>query len=192
MYNKIYIKQLLYRRKIKLNNKKTLNDILEDFQKIEMKIIENQGEINDTLENMLQLNDCELKEKLDGYEDFIKYLDGQIEYLKKMESHYNKRRKVLENSIVKCRESMVRAFDLTDSSKIKTFNYNFSICESESWKLDENVLSEEDKKQLLDKGLAKSVFKPSLADIKSDYKDMSDEDRPDWIVIEKKKYIRVS
>jgi len=192
MYYKIYIKQLLYRRKNILEKKKTLNSILEEYQKIEMKIIDNQGEVDNNLEDLLNLNECELKDKLDGYEGFIKYLDGQISYLKDMETHYNKRRRVLENSISKCKESMARALDLTDNNKIKTFNYNFSLCESESWKLNEDDLEDRIKEELIDKGLAKLIFKPSMSEIKSEYKELSDEKRPKWLLVEKKKYVRVS
>ena len=122
-------------------------------------------------------------------EGFIKYLDGQISYLKDMETHYNKRRRVLENSISKCKESMVRALDLTDNNKIKTFNYNFSLCESESWKLNEDDLEDTIKEELIDKGLAKLIFKPSMSEIKSEYKELSDEKRPKWLLVEKKKYV---
>ena len=76
------------------NEKKTLNSILEDYQSIEMKIIDNEGEINENIEKLLDINESEIKDKLDGYEGFVKYLQGQIEYLKNMENHYNKRRKV--------------------------------------------------------------------------------------------------
>ena len=65
--------------------KKTLNDILDDYHLIESKIIENNGELDQNLEELLHLNTCELGDKLDGYENFIKYLDGQIDYLKKMQ-----------------------------------------------------------------------------------------------------------
>ena len=173
-------------------NKKTLNDILEDYQSIEMQIIDNQGEVNDKLEELLNLNNVELKEKLDGYEGFIKYLNGQISYLKEMELHYNKRRKILENSITRCKDSMVRALNFTGEKKIKTLSYNFSLCESESWDINHDELDENIKIELVNEGLATMVFKPSLNEIKSNYKHASEQDRPKWIKVEKTSYIRVS
>ena len=192
MYYNIYIKQLLYRRKNKLEKKKTLNSILEEYQKIEMKIIDNQGEVDNNLEDLLNLNECKLKDKLDGYEGFVKYLQGQIEYLKNMESHYNKRRKILEKSVSQCKDSMVRAFSITGSTKIKTKNYNFSLCESESWEIDYDSLGQDVKDSLLSKGLAKNIFKLSMKDLKAAYKTMSDKEKPEWLMIDKKSYIRVS
>ena len=67
-------------------NTKTLNDILDDYQNIEMKIIENDGEIDSLIEDSLEINKSELEDKLDGYEGFIKYLEGQTSYLKEMEN----------------------------------------------------------------------------------------------------------
>ena len=174
------------------NEKKTLNSILEDYQSIEMKIIDNEGEINENIEKLLDINETEIKDKLDGYEGFIKYLQGQIEYLKNMENHYNKRRKVLENSVGQCKDSMVRAFSVTGTKKIKTMNYNFSLCESESWEVDCDGLDQNIRDSLLSQGLAKNIFKLSMSDLKSAYKTMPDKERPEWIIVDKKSYIRIS
>ena len=84
------------------DNKKSLNDILNDYQILENELISSNGEIDDDLENKLNLHEKELGDKLDGYEHFVRYLKGKIEYLKSMEIHYAKRRKVLENSIKRC------------------------------------------------------------------------------------------
>ena len=67
-------------------NTKTLNEILNDYQSIEMKIINNEGEIDENIEDLLDINESELRDKLDGYEGFVKYLDGQVSYLKEMET----------------------------------------------------------------------------------------------------------
>ena len=174
------------------NENKTLNRILEDYQSIEIKIIDNEGEVNEDIEQLLNINETEIKDKLDGYEGFVKYLQGQIEYLKNMESHYNKRRKILEKSVNQCKDSMVRAFSITGSTKIKTKNYNFSLCESESWEIDYDSLGQDVKDSLLSKGLAKNIFKLSMNDLKAAYKTMSDKEKPEWLMIDRKSYIRVS
>ena len=173
-------------------NTKTLNEILDDYQAIEMKIIDNEGEINHIIEDLLQINESELKDKLDGYEGFVKYLDGQISYLKEMETHYLKRRKVLENSVKKCKDSMVRALALTDLKKVKTLNYNFSLCESESWDANVEEISQNEKDELIKGGLAENIFKLSMSNIKSHYKGFLNKDVPSWIKVSKNSYIRVS
>ncbi len=173
-------------------NTKTLNEILDDYQNIEMKIIENDGEVDNFIEDSLEINKSELEDKLDGYEGFIKYLEGQISYLKEMEAHYLKRRRVLEKSIKRCKGSMVRALSLTDLNKIKTPNYNFSLCESESWDADMEYISEDEKNRLIKDGFAENIFKLSMSSIKSHYKSSSDAELPEWIKVSKNSYIRVS
>ena len=170
--------------------KKTLNDILDDYHLIESKIIENNGELDQNLEELLHLNACELGDKLDGYENFIKYLDGQIDYLKNMESHYSKRKKVLENTKSRCKDSMVRAFSSTSLSKIKTANYNFSFCESESWSVDVDSIEDDVKEKLIKDGLAQNIFKVSLSELKAKYKDLKKDEKPKWVSVDKKNYIR--
>ena len=65
-----------------IDNKKSLNDILNDYQILENELISSNGEINEDLENKLNLHEKELGDKLDGYEHFVRYLKGKIEYLK--------------------------------------------------------------------------------------------------------------
>ena len=77
--------------------KKTLNDILLNYQSIEVELIENNGEITENIEKELLLNESDLEEKMDGYEKFTRYLKHQSEYLKSLEEHYNKRRKIIDN-----------------------------------------------------------------------------------------------
>ena len=83
-------------------NKKTLNDILSNYQDLEKDLIENDGELTDDIEDKLRINNLDLSEKLNGYEKFVRYLKHQSEYLKSMEEHYTKRRKTIENSILRC------------------------------------------------------------------------------------------
>ena len=82
-----------------MNNNNSLNQIIENFQNIEIKLIESDGEISEDTENLIINNEEELSSKLDGYEKFARYLKGQVEYLKSIEEQYTKRRKVLDNSI---------------------------------------------------------------------------------------------
>ena len=173
-------------------DKKSLNDILQSYQSLEMMIIENEGEVDHDIEGMLQINEVELKDKLDGYQGFVKYLEGQINYLKLMEAHYLRRRRILEKQVQRCRDSMVRAFSITDSKRIKTLNYNFTMCESESWSVDDEHLEDDIKDDLLDKGLAENIFKLSMSGIKSKYKNIKEDDRPKWIKVKKNPYIRTS
>ena len=172
------------------NNKKTLNDILDDYKLIEAKIIDNEGALDESVENLLNLNESDLKDKLDGYENFIRYLYGQVSYLKDMENHFNKRRVILEKSTKKYKDSMVRALSMTGNNKIKTNNFNFSLCKSETWGIDTELLDENIKNDLIEDGLAESVFTPSIIKIRNAFKNKKD--KPEWLIVGENEYIRVS
>tara|TARA_Y100001960_G_C14426253_1_gene705457 strand:- start:134 stop:655 length:522 start_codon:yes stop_codon:yes gene_type:complete len=169
-------------------NKHTLNDIISNFQNIELKLIDSEGELTEEIESLLISNDADLSEKLDGYEKFVRYLKGQIDFLKNLEEQYSYRRKVIENSIKRSKERMLNAMIITGKNKIKTAEFNFSINESEKWIVDEDQLDLEKKTELIENGLAKNIFKLSISQIKDKYKN---EEIPEWINVEKNKHLRV-
>lgn len=173
------------------DNKKSLNDILNDYQILENELISSNGEIDDNLENKLNLHEKELGDKLDGYEHFVRYLKGKIEYLKSMETHYAKRRKVLENSIKRCKNSMTSSLLITGKSKIQTSDFNFSLGKSQKWSVNTDILTDEEKNNLIEKELAENTFKIRLSDVKAEYSDITTDDLPEWIDIEESEFIKV-
>jgi len=167
--------------------KHTLNDIIKKFQDIENLILESEGMISDEIEEKLIDNEADLSIKLDGYEKFSRYLKGQIGYLKSTEAQYAKRRKTIENSIIRIRDRMLNAMLVLGKSKVKTVEYSFSVGETEKWNIVSDIMTESVKSNLVNQGLAESIFKPNLTQIKNEYK----EDIPEWISIEKNKHLRV-
>jgi hypothetical protein len=172
-------------------NKKSLNDILNEYQIIENELISSDGEISEELENKLNLHKKELGDKLDGYEHFVRYLKGKIEYLKNMENHFSQRRKALENSIKRCKNSMTSSLLITGKSKIQTSDFNFSLGKSKKWSVNIDLLDDEEKLSLIEKDLAENSFQIKLSDIKSEYSSIDSDDIPEWINIEESDFIKV-
>lgn len=173
------------------DNNKSLNDILNEYQLLENELISTNGEIDEDLENKLNLHEKELGEKLDGYEHFVRYLKGKVEYLKSMENHYSKRRKVLENSIKRCKNSMTSSLVITGKNKIQTSDFNFSLGKSQKWSINIEIMNEDDKVELIDKNLAENTFQVKLSDIKTEFSNIDSEDIPEWINIEETDFIKV-
>jgi len=173
------------------DNNKSLNDILNEYQLLENELISTNGEINEDLESKLNLHEKELGEKLDGYEHFVRYLKGKVEYLKSMENHYSKRRKVLENSIKRCKNSMTSSLVITGKNKIQTSDFNFSLGKSQKWSINIEIMNENDKVELIDKNLAENTFQVKLSDIKTEFSNTDSEDIPEWINIEETDFIKV-
>tara|TARA_Y100001970_G_scaffold85522_1_gene107879 strand:- start:1394 stop:1909 length:516 start_codon:yes stop_codon:yes gene_type:complete len=171
-----------------MSNNKSLNDILSNYQSLELELIESGGELTEDIEKKICDNADDLLNKMDGYEKFIRYLKKQSEYLQSMEEHYYKRRKVIENSIQRCKGSMINALKITGNTKLKTNEFNFSINMSKKWKIDESSLNDKLKDFLISNGLAENKFKLNISAIKSNYK----EEIPDWVEIIENEYIRVS
>ena len=171
-----------------MTNSRTLNDIIKKFQEIESMLLEADGEISDDIESQLIENESNLSSKLDGYQKFSTYLNGQVEYLKSVEEQYVKRRKTIENSIKRLRERMLNAMLVTGNDKIKTTEHNYSVSESEKWIVNIDNIDEEIKLDLVKQGLGENVFKTNLSEVKNKFKN---DKVPDWITIEKNKYLRV-
>ena len=106
-----------------------------------------------------------------------------------MEEHYSKRRKTLENSITRCRQSMTNALLMTDNTKVKTDDFNFSLGKSQKWCVNSDALDEESKNNLINKGLAENIFKIKLANLKNEFSEYKE--IPDWVKIEESEFIKV-
>ena len=149
--------------------KKTLNDIIKQYQELEERLIESGGALDDELEGALAENAESLGHKLDGYAGFIGYLKGQIEYLKSEAEHFASRAKTFGNSIDAMRARMAFAMETTGESKIKTADHSYSIRTTESWKLKD--IDKDTEEELIDEGLGEYQFKADMKAIKGEYKD---------------------
>ncbi|MCF7839770.1 MAG: siphovirus Gp157 family protein [Candidatus Marinimicrobia bacterium] len=158
--------------------KQTLNDILKDFHDIEEMLIESGGELTPDIEQLLDQNAVDLDSKLDGYASFIDYLKGQVEYLKNVEAQFKDHRQTVENAIRRMKSRVLYALKATGNEKHKTAMHSYSIKLSESWKVDEDRLDQEQKGDLVADGLAEFVFKPSITGLKNAYKGAP---IPDWV-----------
>ena len=107
-----------------------------------------------------------------------------------MEEHYSKRRKTLENSIIRCKTSMINALLIKGQDKLKTDDFNFSLGKSEKWSINIDLLDNIQKENLIDEGLAENLFKPKISEIKNKFS-ISNDERPKWIEIEKTDFIKV-
>ena len=114
-----------------------------------------------------------------------------MNYLKGMEDLYVKRRRILENSVQKCRQSMVNALAVTGKKNIKTKEFSFTVGRTERWEVNPDLLSEDIKNVLIEEGCAENTFKLNLNKFKIKYK-QEGEEVPEWININENLFIRVS
>ena len=171
-----------------MKKKKTLNEIISEYHRIEASILDNEGVVDNELESILEINNIEIGEKLNGYEKFTRYLKNQVQYLKDMELQYSKKRKILEKSMEYYRDCMAKAMEVTGLSNVKTAEFSFSLNQSEKWVIDTEKINDELQTELIEKGLAENIFKPNLREIKNEFREVGD--KPKWVDIVKNKFIK--
>ena len=86
---------------------------------------------------------------------------------------------------------MTNSLVVTGKNKVETNDFNFSLGKSQKWSIDMDLLDDNQKVDLVEKGLAENVFQIKLADVKTEYSDINDEEKPEWIKIEENNFIKV-
>jgi hypothetical protein len=79
----------------------TLKALVKDLNALEELIIENDGQVCETLESWMQINESNIADKVDGYNFLIARLEKSAEFFKDKEAEYYAARKVYENQITR-------------------------------------------------------------------------------------------
>ncbi|MEI8033007.1 MAG: siphovirus Gp157 family protein [Chlorobiaceae bacterium] len=154
----------------KLPVKQTLAEIIYLYHDIEEELLSSGGEITPEIERRITANESALGDKMDAMAGVISYLKGQATYLKGEAEQYANRAKTLLNSVEGLRERMTFALVETGGErKLKTAKHSFSVSETESWSIRDDV-TEKEREHLVEIGWAEWVFKPLISLIKDDVK----------------------
>ena len=86
---------------------------------------------------------------------------------------------------------MTSSLLLTGKNKIQTSDFNYSLGKSKKWSINEDLINEDQRQELINKELAENIFQIKLSDIKSEYKTMDSTDLPEWINIDESEFIKV-
>jgi hypothetical protein len=165
--------------------KKTLNNLIDEYRNIEDLIIDASGEITPDIEAMLESFGDALGAKLDGYAGVIGYMKGQIEYLKAEAEQYTSRAKALSNSVDAMRERMTFAMVEVGEAKIKTEKHSYSVRTTQSWRL-ANDLPDSRLREIQGLGYGKFDFKLDVKAVKD-----GEPEAPDFIVVTEKQSITI-
>jgi len=169
----------------------TLNALIEQYNSIVQQIIEADGIMTPEIESQIADTEEAIGYKLDGYTGFINYCKGQVEYLNSEADQYTSRAKTLKAAIVVLRERMVFAVQATGETKIKTAKHSYSLRESESWRINEELFSNGDLDGLVSEGFAERSYAVDMKALKSKYANISDDERPEYIEVTTKTSITI-
>lgn len=164
----------------------TLNELLAEFREIEDMLIESGGELTPEIEKRLDQNNTDIETKLDNYANFIQHLKGQAEAVKTWEDQLKSRRTAIKNSIDQLREHALYGLISTGQSKIKTAFHSFSVRETRSWKIRENI-DRATMDDMANSGYAEWEFKPRIKALQDAYGD----NPPKFIEVIKNKSLNI-
>lgn len=100
-----------------------LYKLTESYLKLQQKIEDGGEGLEDTLESITDA----IEEKADGYGKIIKNIEAQIEAIKNEEKRLSDRRKSLESSVKRLKDSLYESMKLTETKRIKSELFTFNI-----------------------------------------------------------------
>jgi len=105
----------------------TLKTIRADILALESLLIENDAEINSTLEEWMKINEQNLAEKIDGYYLLISHLETSCEFYKEREKEAYTVRKTYENQISRMKDNIKFTMSELDTLELKGNNYRYKL-----------------------------------------------------------------
>ena len=147
----------------------TLNEIVERHYKIDLALMENGGELTPEIESMLDENNINFDDKLDGYARFINHLKTQSAGLKSRVAELNARKKSLDNTILNLRDRMIFAMKERNIASTKTAEFTFSYSVKKGYEVVEDSIPDDLTPELIDSGMLEFVKKFDKTAIKKKY-----------------------
>lgn len=107
----------------------TIKDIVKDVIALEQLVLEQDGELNETLEVWMQLNADNMADKIDGYSYFIDRLEIGMDYLKAKENELKAARKAYENMIERLQFNLRLTMDMLNIDELRGHDYRYKRTE---------------------------------------------------------------
>jgi len=105
----------------------TLKELVRDLNALESLVIENDGQICETLEAWMEINETNVATKVDSYNFLIARLEKGSEFFKEKEAEYYAARKVYENQILRMKNYVKDTMFAMGLDELKGNEYRFKI-----------------------------------------------------------------
>lgn len=106
---------------------RTLIQILKDFSAIDDLLFETGGELNETLENWMAINESNLVEKVDSYKLYMEHLDSRIEYFKTIKEQANNAQNILKNMKQSMKDRVEYVMDQMEVDELRGDTFRFKL-----------------------------------------------------------------
>ena len=161
-----------------MNN--ALIDLISLYQLLDRALIESEGEITEDVDTLLESFDGDLKTLLDNYRGWINFNESQASMYEVEEKRLKARKDACNARIEYARSVIQEAIEIADETKIKTDNATYSLRQTESWKVKDDV-DAITKGVMASQGYATFEFKPSVSAIKDAVKNGTLPGTPEYI-----------
>jgi hypothetical protein len=111
-------------------NKVTLKSIRADIIALEELLLENEGEVNDTLETWLVINEKNLSVKTDAYHYMIDQLEQGVDFFKSKAEEANQARKQYESLIDRMKNNLKFTMQELNTDEIRGEEYRYKLSRS--------------------------------------------------------------
>ncbi len=111
---------------------KSLISIVKDFNALDELLIESGGELNETLEQWLQINESNLAEKVDNYKLYLDHLDARNEYFKGIKDQANSAQNIFKNMATRLKENLKFAMETTKSDEFRGQMFRYKLSKPKS------------------------------------------------------------
>jgi len=142
-----------------------LIDLIQTYQLLDNLLTNSEGEVTEEINNLLNNFDGDLKTLLDNYRGWISFNESQASMYEVEEKRLKARKEACKTRIEHARSVIQEAIELAGETKIKTDNASYSLRQTESWKVKDDIDSTT-KVAMVDAGFATLEFKPFITTIK--------------------------
>lgn len=105
----------------------SLNNIMKDVMALESLIIENQGEVCETLDTWMQINEQNMAEKIDGYAYLIDKLDSTSDFFDKKAKELTQAKKVCQNQIDKLKANLEYTMSTLNTDELLGDSFRYKL-----------------------------------------------------------------
>jgi hypothetical protein len=161
-----------------MNN--ALISLIEVYQLLDRALIESEGDITEDVNVLLDNFDGDLKTLLDNYRGWINFNESQANMYELEEKRLKARKEACEARIKYARSVIQEAIEIAGETKIKTDNASYSLRQTESWKVKEDV-DGITKGVMASQGYAVYKWEPSVSAIKDAVKNGTLPGTPEYI-----------
>lgn len=104
---------------------RSLFKLTQDFSALDSLLAENGGEVSETLQEWMSINEENMKEKTDNYYLYMEHLQARVDYFKSMAKKFQEAAKLFENHKERLKENLHAAMGTLSVNELVGNDFKF-------------------------------------------------------------------